>query len=285
MIRSTVASLVLAVVSTALCWGHGQPGGQYNGPRPGSYLGLALESVSPESAASLKVKVNNGAYVRDVDQDGPAAKGGAKTGDVIVCVDGQKVQAAEDVRRMVRERTPGTTVNLGVNRDGNHLNLKVQLGTRSHAKWPGIRQPAPPQVFGFVDVPQFTMLQFWSRNGLLVEDLSPQLGEYFGVHKGRGVLVRSVEKGSPADGAGLRAGDVIVKVNGSQVACSSDWRHAISQLRGGTVNVGIVRNKHEQTLSLKLPEHRSSRLNLPLTATGDPVLDQLMDRVRDPFAY
>jgi S1-C subfamily serine protease len=108
--------------------------------------------------------------------------------------------------------------------------------------------PAPPRD---LDLPQFSMLQFWSRNGLLVEDLTPQLGEYFGVRKGQGVLVRSVEKGSPAEAAGLRAGDVIVKVNGDHVSCSSEWRHAMRQLQS-TANLGIVRDRREQSVSMKL---------------------------------
>src|SRR5208283_3957573 len=101
-----------------------------------------------------------------------------------------------------------------------------------------------------VDVPSFTTLA--SRHGLVVESMCPQLADYFGVPHGQGVLVRSVEKGSPAEAAGLKAGDVIVKVNNETVHDMADWRRAM-HVRAGKVPVSVVRDKHEQTLMLNLP--------------------------------
>src|SRR5512142_695446 len=169
---------------------------------------------------------------------------------------------------MIRETRSGTKVTLGIVRDGQPQSITVQLASRDTGLFetPGVRTfrvevpnihiaPMPPMDF---DIPQFTVLQFWSRNGVVVEDLTPQLGEFFGVRNGEGVLVRSVEKGSPAAAAGLKAGDVVVKINGESVGCSADWRQAMRDRKGGSVTVGIIRDKREQTLSLKLPERRSS---------------------------
>jgi serine protease Do len=96
------------------------------------------------------------------------------------------------------------------------------------------------------------------RSGLAVESITPQLGEFFGVKDGRGVLVRSVEKGSRAEKAGFRAGDVIIRVNEQAVQDTSDFSHAIRSKSGGTVEVVIVRDKKEQTLSLPIPERKDS---------------------------
>ncbi len=94
------------------------------------------------------------------------------------------------------------------------------------------------------------------RSGLVVENLSPQLGEFFGAKNGKGVLVRSVDNGSRADKAGFRAGDVIVRVNDQTVHDTSDFTHALRSRTAGAVNVGIIREKKEQTLTLTLPERK-----------------------------
>jgi membrane-associated protease RseP (regulator of RpoE activity) len=97
-----------------------------------------------------------------------------------------------------------------------------------------------------------------ARSGLMVENITPQLGEFFGVKNGNGVLVRSVEKGSRAEKAGIRAGDVIVKVNGEAVHDTSDFAHAVKSRSGNSVSVGVIREKKEQNLNLTLPERKES---------------------------
>jgi membrane-associated protease RseP (regulator of RpoE activity) len=95
-------------------------------------------------------------------------------------------------------------------------------------------------------------VQTTSRNGLLIESLTPQLAEYFGVKRGEGVLVRGVERGSPAAQAGLKAGDVIVSVDKEQISDVSDWRR-VMRGKSGNVSVGIIREKRQQSVPLKLP--------------------------------
>jgi membrane-associated protease RseP (regulator of RpoE activity) len=92
----------------------------------------------------------------------------------------------------------------------------------------------------------------------MVENLTPQLREFFGARKGDGVLVRSVEKGSRADKAGLRAGDVITRVGDQPVHDTSDFAHALHSRSAGSVSVGLIRDKKEQTLTITLPEPKES---------------------------
>ena len=87
----------------------------------------------------------------------------------------------------------------------------------------------------------------------MVENITPQLGEFFGVKNGNGVLVRSVEKGSRAEKAGLRAGDVIVKINDQPVHDTSDFTHAVKSRNSGSVTMGVIREKKEQNINLTLP--------------------------------
>src|SRR5205085_9750744 len=102
------------------------------------------------------------------------------------------------------------------------------------------------------EIPEVYWMQGRSRVGRGGESLTPQLGGYFGVKNGEGLLVRSVEKGSPAETAGFRAGDVIIKVDQQRVSDRSDWRSTLRN-KTGKVPVGIVREKREQTLTLILP--------------------------------
>ncbi len=229
-----------------------------------SYLGVEPRDVTPDRVGPLKLKQDRGVEITMVDQDAPAGKAGLREHDVILSFNGQNVEGVEQLRRLIRETPPGRTVTLGISRDGQLSQVKVQLASRAKAMAQSfstggrtiVIPPIPRMEF---DIPQFAVLQFWSRNGVMVEDLTPQLGEFFGVRDGQGVLVRSVEKGSPAEAAGLKAGDVIVKADGEPIACSTDWRHSIQEhTSGGTVTLTIVRDKHEQTVTLKLPERRSS---------------------------
>jgi serine protease Do len=143
-------------------------------------------------------------------------------------------------------------------RDGQKKDISVTLGAlpnavgHMHALPPGSAMAfAPPAIkVPDIDVPSFTMLA--SRHGVVVESLSPQLSDYFAVPHGQGVLVRSVEKGSPAEAAGLKAGDVIVKVNNETVHDMADWRRAM-HARSGKIPVSVVREKHEQNLVINLP--------------------------------
>jgi membrane-associated protease RseP (regulator of RpoE activity) len=119
--------------------------------------------------------------------------------------------------------------------------------------------PPMPNLPDF-EVPNMGVVYVHSsmRSGLMVENLTPQLGEFFGAKNGSGVLVRSVEKGSRADKAGLRAGDVIVRVGDQPVHDTSDFTHALHDHSAGSVSVSVIRDKREQTLTLTLPERKES---------------------------
>jgi len=113
-----------------------------------------------------------------------------------------------------------------------------------------------------------------ARSGLMVENLTPQLGTFFGVKNGDGVLIRSVEKGSRAEKAGFRAGDVIVKVNDEPVHDTSDFTHAVKSRNGNSVNVGVVRDKKEQNFNLALPERKDKE-------SGDLIEEDMDDSAID----
>src|SRR5256885_13744144 len=241
-----------------------------------SYLGVDTRDVTPDRLADLKLKEEHGVEVTTVDQDAPAGKAGIKEHDVILNLNGTAVESVEQLRRMIREVPPGRVVTLGISRNGQPLTLKAQLADRKKTfamvapngkafKFAMPAMPAIPAmpampVISDMDVPvSVVVVHSSTRSGLMVENLTPQLGDFFGAKNGQGVLVRSVEKGSRAEKAGFRAGDVIVKVNNEPIADTGDFTHALRPAKNGTISVGVIREKKEQNLTLTLPERNQSR--------------------------
>jgi predicted metalloprotease with PDZ domain len=236
-----------------------------------SYLGVDIRDVTTDRLAALKLKEERGVEITMVDADAPAGKAGLREHDVILDFNGTVVESEEQIRRLIREVPPGRTVTLGISRDGNPMKISVQLADHSTVvaqARPHILVPAPGvQVFprNGMDLP-FQIQTYSSVLGVQTESLTRQLGEYFGVQNGEGVLVRSVEKGSAAEKAGLKAGDVIIKADNEKLTDRSDLSHILRSHRtGGKMTLVVMRDKHEQTFTVTLPDRGSrdsSFLNL-----------------------
>lgn len=231
-----------------------------------SYLGVDISDITTERLSALKLKEEKGVEVTMVDQDAPAGKAGIKEHDVILTMNGTSIESGAQLRRMIHEMPPGRVVSFGLSRDGAPMTVKVQLADKHsefamHGPHPGDFHVNIPEIH----IPDIEMPNFeWvvttrsERSGLMVENITAQLGEFFGVKNGNGVLVRSVEKGSRAEKAGLRAGDVIVKINDQAVHDTSDFTHAVKSRNNGSVSIGVIREKKEQNINLTLPERKES---------------------------
>ena len=243
--------------------------GSDEGGGASSYLGVDITDVTSERLSALKLKEEHGAEITMVDADAPAGKAGLHEHDVILSLNGTSVESAAQLRRMIKEIPPGRVVTLGISRDGQPQEIKVQLADRKKSmSWqPNVHDfkfempqlPPLPEI----DLPISVVIAHSSlRSGLMVENITSQLGEFFGVKDGKGVLVRSVEKGSRGEKAGFRAGDVIVKVNTQAVHDTSDFTHALRGSSGGSAAITVMRDKREQTFTLTLPEKKDSGLLL-----------------------
>jgi len=239
--------------------------------------------VTPERSGALKLKSAQGVEILMVDQDAPAGKAGLKEHDVIQTYNGKSVQDVDQLRQLIRDTAPGTKVNLGISRDGQQQNVAVELADRKKVMiggdyvihMPKIEIPPMPEI----EVPSFAMLQYSRRNGLMVENISKQLGDYFGAKDGKGVLVRNVEKNSPAETAGFRAGDVIIRIGNEPIESMSDWNQTLRQQSAGKVPVTVIREKKEQTFTLTMPEKRGDRSSKSFPAVDD--LDDINLEIAD----
>jgi len=229
-----------------------------------SYLGVDIRDVTTDRVAALKLKEERGVEITMVDGDAPAGKAGLKEHDVILDFNGTAIESEEQIRRLIREVPPGRTVTLGISRDGSPMKISVQLADHSAmvAKVrPGIIIPSTRPYEGprnSIDIPGIQIQIYSAALGVQTENLTRQLGEFFGVKNGEGVLIRSVEKGSAAEKAGLKAGDVIVRADNEKLTDRSDLSHILRNHRsGGKVTLVVMRDKHEQTFVVTLADRGS----------------------------
>jgi serine protease Do len=235
-------------------------------PRPGtvSFIGVRLADVSADDVKPLKLTKAEGAVVESINPNSPASTAGLRVKDVIVEFDGERVRSARHLTRLVAETPAGREVVMSVMRDGRKTDLHIkpeenswfnprmsdmmnteemrQLGQEIGRQAHDMSRNLPDLMAG---------AGFRGRLGVSAQELSPELAEYFGVKSG--VLVASVQKESPADKAGLRAGDVITAVDGHAVTTSAELIHEIAT-NGDSheVTLTVTRDKNEMKLKAVL---------------------------------
>lgn len=207
-----------------------------------AWLGAGVGELTAERAKTLKLTSTQGVEVFLVSDDSPSSKAGLKVGDVVLEVNGDKVQDTEQFARSIAESSPGAKVTLGVWRNGAKQNITAVLEQRP--------TPIFTQLPPMLPEPSFQVIPADSpRAGFEGETLTPQLAEFFGVREG--VLVRTVLQKSPAEKAGLKAGDIITKVGGTPVSSS---REISGLLRAGhkTATFTVMRNHKEMVLNVEI---------------------------------
>jgi len=296
---AVLAALVLtampAVGQTVFAWSDPEPELAMQPPPPppppdamiffqtsGTYLGVGVKEINAERAKALNLKEEYGVEITTVEPGSPAEKAGLKPGDVVLEYNGQRVEGTQQFVRFVRETPPGRTVRLTVFRNGATQTLTATVAERKGRTFniptpkidEDVRIRIQRELEGAMrDVPRVTMS--W-RAGMLGIEGEPlkgsQLAEFFGVKEG--VLVRSVMKDTPAERAGLKPGDVIVKVDDRTVEEPRDISAALRAAREAskkTLPVVVVREKREMTVQVTLDDAppapprapRSQRVTVP----------------------
>ena len=253
----------------------------------GSWLGVGIEDVDSARAQDLGLKQVMGAEIKDVQPGSPAEEAGLQAGDVVLRYQGTRVEGVRQFTRLVRETPSGRTVAIEVFRDGSMIDIEAEVKERVEASDSSydIEWVAPPHFnmedFEFpdididIDIPDIDISDFevpdvkvhslWfyggqqpQRLGASVDNLTEQLGEYFGVKSGEGILVREIEKDSPGAKAGLRAGDVIVKLNDQDIAGTRELRRAMRQRQDQEFTLTVIRERQEHTLTVRMPDDEVS---------------------------
>src|ERR1017187_8155970 len=258
------------------------------------YLGVDVRDVNADQLGALKLREARGAEIILVDHDAPAGKAGLREHDVVLQMNGQAIEGQEQIRRMLHDSPPGKTVVLVVSRDGQQVTVTTQMANREEVErhaWEQhltVPEPQPSPSDNAVGDYNYsapsspapalrggnsfigTMLMNPSYTGAMLEKMSSQLADYFGVSAGAGLLVRSVQPNSPAAIAGMHAGDVVVRADTRQVTSTGDWAKAIKNSHGKPLTIVVLRDKKEQTLTLTPDGKKRFSLVQP-TADSDRV--------------
>ncbi len=212
-----------------------------------AWLGVAIQDVTEEVAKKNNISDEQGAYVIEVPEESPAESAGIKKGDVITELNKKQIDDAEALISAVQKLKVGDKVDVIVLRKGEKKSFQVVLG-----KYPRNRQFAVsvrgPGNLGWV---------FGNRatQGMHLMELSDQLSEYFGVPSGTGILVEKVEKGSAAEKAGIKAGDVLQKIGKRSIDDFEDVSKALARAEeGDKIPVEVIRKGEIKSITLEVQE-------------------------------
>lgn len=247
-----------------------EPGHLLHSNPPG-YLGVLVADVDTDTASRLKLHDTHGALVTLIDHDAPAAQAGIRVNDVLLELNGKSVQNAEQFGSILHGIPAGHSATILLSRDGNTQTIVVQLVDRKkmeHDVWNKLDSDTPDALpapaMGMLasgsgaDAPASSgfHLPFFGSSlnvGAVVEPLTAQMADYLGVRSG--LMIKQVSHKSAADTAGLRAFDVVLKVGSEPVRTVSDWERALRAHEGRSVPLTVLRDKHQQTLTLVVDKH------------------------------
>ncbi|UCE42070.1 MAG: PDZ domain-containing protein [Candidatus Aminicenantes bacterium] len=219
----------------------------------------------------------------EVEKDSPAEIADLKEGDIVIEFDGEEVVDTELLAKMIRMRKPGETVAIKIERKGKTQDVKVKLGELTEEsvwsdferKFPTLFAPkgkfevmpspgfARPDVFRF----GFSQRKFI---GVGVQELTPELSEFFGLDEGTGIIVSSLDKDGPAERAGLKVGDVIIAADGNRLQHSQDLVNLIQKKeKGDKITIEYLRNKKKRTIEVEIDEEERSESWQTLGYAGD----------------
>jgi serine protease Do len=220
----------------------------------------------------------------DIDSKSPAELAKLKDGDIILKIDGKDISSAQALSSEIRSRKPGQDVTIRIERDGKPIDVKVKLGefTEDEAKrelellFPQFFAPKPltpaeprgakperaPQAPKLVPrtLPELKRDRFFTLEkrkyiGVTLDPLSKDLAAVFGIKDGVGLLVREFAEDSPAQKAGLKIGDVIVKADGKPVETVAELSEMIQdKKKGDKIKIEFVRDKKTMTLEVEIGE-------------------------------
>jgi serine protease Do len=201
------------------------------------FMGIAIDDLSPELARALGARTG-GVLVSDVLEEGPAARAGLQVGDVIIGVDGLPVSRAHAFRWRASNRGPGLPVALEVRREGHPVKMELLL------------EELPEPVVEVAPAPPDEALEI----GAVVREVDPATAEAAGLAENFGAVVERVAPGSPCQDAGLTQGDVVLKVNRTEIDSAKALRQALGAIPSGEViRLFVRRGAETRSLVLRKP--------------------------------
>ncbi len=242
--RSGVSSLLLTgvlVISVMLvsCGRHSPRSYEHRGQ---GWIGVYVQDIDSEMRRYLKLDSRRGVLVNDVVENGPAERAGLRKEDVIVKFDGKSISDTEDLTRAVSRLNPGEKTRMAIIRDDRKQKLKLKIAERPdrYSSRSKTRHPA------------FSHRSGRAYLGIRTADLDDDLADYFEVDKNQGVLVASVADDGPADKAGIKSGDIILKLENEPIRSTEALLSALSNIRSDQeVEIELLRKGKKKNLTVE----------------------------------
>lgn len=262
----------MAIVGVAFAQGADEKGSKASEP---GWLGVYTQELTDDLREALGVQAS-GVLVSQVIDSSPADRAGLRKGDIILSVNDRAVENSDAFTEMIRSRKAGDEVAIRILRDDKRQTLSVTLGARSEWTDDGddeyddanrsFRVVIPDErefrrmARDFGDAAKYDFSLGRGRLGVRVQDMNQDLGEYFKAADGKGALVVGVVDDSPAEKAGIRSGDVIVKVGDDPVDDTDDLVRELRE-REGKVAIEVLRKGTKQTVTAELEEPVATRIH------------------------
>lgn len=173
------------------------------------YIGVNLQSIDSNLAAAFNLDKNTGALVAEIMKESPADKGGLKSGDIILKVDGKTVENPAMLRSTIAMVKPGEKVVLSILRNNEHMERTITVATHPES--------------------EIAAGELQNKLGMLLQDLSPEIAQQLGYDKDSGVLIKYVDPNSAAQAAGLRRGQLILSVNQKPVTSTEEFYRIVQE--------------------------------------------------------
>lgn len=231
------------------------------------YLGVMLQDINSSMAKALDLDDENGVLINEVVDGSPAQEAGLQDGDVIIKFKGQDLTDHKALTKAVGSSSPGEKVEVVVLRSGKKKTLKVELGEREE-KIRAFLSDSDDLHFphGGEDVFVWHSDGIGADRGFMgveVDDINQQMGDYFDVEDGEGALITSVTEDSAAQKAGLKAGDVIVKIGDDDVESAGDVHAALAGTEPEQeLDIQVIRKGKKKTMDITLgqvPENQMAK--------------------------
>jgi serine protease Do len=181
-----------------------------NGRVVRGYLGVIIQTMSPEMASKFEISENGGVLVGDILRGSPAESAGLKRGDVILDFAGRPVHKMQELQRLVASTRPGTPIRLKVLRDRHEQQVALEIGELTDS------EPKADAA--------------GSRFGLTLDAVSKELVKQFNLKTDEGVVITNVESGGAGARDGLRKGDVILEIERSPVTTMDSFKSVVGKL-------------------------------------------------------
>jgi serine protease Do len=211
------------------------------------WLGVSVQELTPSLRDAMKVGNRPGLLITNVVENSPADDANLREEDVLLSFDGKTVEKADDFVRLVRNTPPDKKVKIKILRDGEEREIEATLEARKTASSPRAF------AYGWGGEGRNMIAIGRPRLGVQVQDLNKDLAPYFKVEEKGGVLVLEVTKDSPAEKAGLKAGDVITKIDGEKITDADDLISALRDYEeGDEATIEYVRQGKTATVKAAL---------------------------------